>query len=93
MDYRIAGDRALMVRFGTEIDESTNKKVRAMRQLIEKEMIEGIDEVIPTYCTIYIFYDPFKTTPQNLINKLTVIEDKTDESQLPLPKLLKVPVA
>ncbi len=93
MDYRIAGDRALVVRFGTEIDETTNKKVRAMRQLLEKEKIKGIDEVIPTYCTLYVFYDPFQTTPQDLIKKLTEIEGSADESQLPPPRVLKVPVA
>lgn len=93
MDYRVAGDRALVVRFGTEINEATNKKVRAMRQLLEQEKMEGIEEVIPTYCTLYVFYDPFKTDPKSLIDKLSEIEGNADESKLPPARVVQVPVA
>jgi allophanate hydrolase subunit 1 len=87
VDFKVAGDRAIVVRFGTEINETINKKVRAMRQLLEQEKIEGVEEVIPTYCTLYVFYDPFKTTPKELIGRLEEIESSADESKLPPPEL------
>lgn len=93
MEFRIAGDSTLLVRFGSEIDEEVNKKVRSMRHALEEEDIEGIVEVVPTYCTLYIFYNPFFIKTCALIEKLEQVLAKAADRPLPAPRIVEVPVA
>jgi len=56
--YLIAGDSALIVSFGEEIKEDINRKVLAFCKRIEKEKINGIVELLPSYRDVCIFYNP-----------------------------------
>lgn len=93
MDFKVAGDSAIVVRFGNEIDEETNKKVRSLRLVMDEETIEGVTEVVPTYCTLYIFYNPLVIETNTLIQKLKSIIEKAAERKLPEPNVVEVPVA
>ena len=46
MEIKVAGDSSLVVKFGNEIDEKINQKVRAFRLAAEKRSIKGIIEYI-----------------------------------------------
>lgn len=93
MEYSVAGDSALVVRFGDEIDEGTSSKVRAARLVIDGECIEGIVEVVPTYCTLYIFYDPLRIETAELVRKLEVAVSRSANAELPAPRVIETPVA
>jgi inhibitor of KinA len=54
-----AGDQAILVEFGREISPSINTLVHAFAQKARELMIPGIRELVPAYCTILIYYDPF----------------------------------
>lgn len=93
MEFKIAGDSTLLIRFGNEIDEEVNKKVRSMRLALEEEAVPGIIEVVPTYCTLYIFYNPFIVRTNDLIARLKDVLAKAAEKALPEPRVIEVPVA
>ena len=59
-DIRIltAGDSALLIEFGKEINLETNRKITALVQLMREQHIEGIVDVIPAFCSLLINYDP-----------------------------------
>jgi KipI family sensor histidine kinase inhibitor len=67
MDFKPAGDSALVIIFGNEISESVNKKVHAVANAIEKAKPEWLIEVVPTYTSIYVYYDPLKISYQEIL--------------------------
>jgi len=69
--YLIAGDSALIISFGEEIDEEINEKVLLLCKRIEKENIKGVIELVPSYRDVCIFYDPLKTTFKNISEKVS----------------------
>ena len=73
MEFLIAGDSTLVVRFGNEISEEINQKVRAFRIATEKHDVKGLIELIPTYCTVYVVYDPLVTDTDSIIKDLKAI--------------------
>ena len=68
--YYPAGDTALVAEFGQQIDEQINDRVHAMAHWIRIRKIRGITEVIPTFRSLLICYDPCKITYGRLVRKL-----------------------
>ena len=59
-DYvlRHVGDSALSVEFDNVISLPVNRKVCALKTVLEKRSIYGVRELIPTYRSLLILYDP-----------------------------------
>lgn len=57
-----AGDSALIVSFGEVIDEEVNARVHAIADAVEKAGFEWLVEAVPTYSTVYVFYDPLRVS-------------------------------
>ncbi|WP_027624205.1 5-oxoprolinase subunit PxpB [Clostridium lundense] len=89
--YLIAGDKAITVEFGNEIKEEINKLVRSMSYAINNKNIEGIVEIIPTYRSISIQYNPLIISIEELIDKLKEIHSNIDKVQLPPTKVIQIP--
>jgi len=53
-----AGDASLLVEFGKEINPEINRKIAATVQLMREQHIEGVVDVIPSFCALLINYDP-----------------------------------
>jgi len=56
---RPAGDQALLVEFGTEISLPVNLRVQEFCRRAGSHRIPGIGEMIPSYCSALVYYDPF----------------------------------
>ena len=68
--FLFSGDSALVIEFGNEISVDINKKNRKMMDDIKKENIDGIVELVPTYCSLLINYDVLKIDYNTLVEKL-----------------------
>jgi KipI family sensor histidine kinase inhibitor len=90
--FRIAGDRGLLVEYGDIIDPVVNQKVRSMSVVIGSGMPDGIVEIIPTYRSILLFYDPAVTNPAVLQETLTALEARLSDITIPPPKMIDIPV-
>ena len=53
-----AGECGLIVEFGTSISPAVNRLVQQLTQIIKNAEWEGIREVVPTYRSAAIYYDP-----------------------------------
>ncbi len=53
-----AGDSSILLEFGQEINPEINRKITSLVRLIYDQQIEGIVDMIPTYCSLLINYDP-----------------------------------
>jgi len=84
--FRIAGDRGLLIEYGETIDPAVNQKVRSMAMVVGKNMPDGVKEIIPTYRSILLLYDPAMTTPALLQETLTEMEERLSGIEIPPPK-------
>ena len=91
--FLLAGDRGLLVEFGAVIDPEINRKVRQVFLVLEKMPIDGVTEVIPTYRSILIFYDPFQINPERLSEEILDRENKLDKWEMPPPEIIEIQVA
>lgn len=53
-----AGDQALVAEFGSQIDESINMQVHALAAALTVSPLPGIRELVPTFRSLMICYDP-----------------------------------
>ncbi len=93
-DIRIltAGDSALLIEFGKEIDPETNRKITALVQLMREQHIEGIVDVIPAFCSLLINYDPRVLSYEELkerMEHLLKMETKTEATR---KRIFEIPV-
>ena len=86
------GDRGLLLEFGDEISREINERVRRMALAIRAGAIEGIVETVPTYRSLLLIYNPVILSVEGLRKKLIQIEEGIQETPLPEPKLIRIPV-
>ncbi|MEW6350189.1 MAG: 5-oxoprolinase subunit PxpB [Thermodesulfobacteriota bacterium] len=90
--FRISGDTGLLVEYGDCIAPEVNRKVRAVTVLLDKERLPGILEVVPTYRSVLILYDPAVLEISTLFILVEDLERRLDESVIPPPKTVIIPV-
>ena len=71
------GDQALLVEFENEISMEVNRKVMALKGALEAHRLPGIGELVPTYRSLAIHYDP-------LTADLEQLKEAIDQSVKPL---------
>lgn len=89
--YLNAGDKALVIEFSDKISDEVNSKVRSMMIAINQRKLECIVEMIPTYRSLMINYNPLKIEYDELINSLKDIEQNLGNIEIPPPKIIKIP--
>ena len=90
--YLISGDCAVSVEFGNEISPEINRKIRAFKIAAAKKEMEGIVEMIPTYRSILVVYQPEVIRYGELIKKFDEILDSMDSVIIPAPQVIEIPV-
>jgi antagonist of KipI len=86
-----AGDRGLVVEFGTEVDVAVNNRVRALALTLEAARIPGLLEVVPTYRSLGVQYDPAQLGAEQLRVRIGNALTALDPGQLPQPKVVRLP--
>jgi KipI family sensor histidine kinase inhibitor len=92
IQFLLMGDRGLLLEFGDEISPEVNEKVRKMALALQAEAIEGIVEIVPTYRSVLVLYNPLVIATEDLKGKLKHLEAGLREISFPDPKLTKIPV-
>jgi len=89
---RLVGDRGLLVEYGQAIDPEINRKVRAMALAVERAGLAGLIEIVPTYRSLLLVYDPLAIDPDSLAAGLAGLEERLDRIEIPPPGLVELPV-
>ena len=66
-----AGDQALVVELGDEIDPEVNRRVRDLARAIDTRQVPGVVELVPTYRSLLVQYDAARTSPSELQDALS----------------------
>ena len=64
------GDTVLVVEFGENIDLSTSRKVTALHVTVSALELDGITDLVPTFRSLAVHYDPDRVTFTELQDRL-----------------------
>src|SRR6185437_2117429 len=64
--FLAAGDTAMVVEFGDRVDAHLSALVLALGQKLEAAGLEGVVEVVPTFRSLMVHYDPLRLTHADL---------------------------
>lgn len=88
-----AGERGLVVEFGSEVSLEINTQVRALAFALTAARIPGLVEVVPAYRSLGLEYDPLTTSFDEVERRVRELAERIDPSILPMPKLIRIPTA
>jgi len=90
--FLLCGETGISVEFGDKIDLNINRKVRHLYKRFKAAPYPGILDINPTYCSLFIRYDPWICSLEKL---LLIIEEKlkADEAtDQDCERIIEVPV-
>ncbi len=88
-----AGDRALVVELGDAISPDINRRVRNLTLAIEKTRVPGVFDLVPTYRSLLVYYDPLAVSYAQLHDRLHELAQNLDEQAIEKPRVVHIPVA
>jgi inhibitor of KinA len=70
--YKIvpAGDSVLIVEFEERIDPVVNAAAIGLAEAIEAAQLAGVRDVVPTYRSVAIYFDPLRTSADALVERI-----------------------
>lgn len=89
---RLAGDTGLIIEFGEGIDPDVNARVRSVAAAVKKTPPDGVVEIIPTYRSLLLIYDPLKTLPDKLIRFIEQVDTTSEDEKAGPFKRVEIPV-
>lgn len=95
MDYPIypCGDCAVTLQIGAEISEQVNREVVCALNALRKEDIIGVVELVPTYTSICIHYDPAMLNYETLQRTIGQIKiNLSEDNQEATGRIVEIPV-
>jgi inhibitor of KinA len=86
------GDRAVLLEFSKEINPQVLYWVKEMTHILTRNKIAGIAELIPSYCSLFVGYDPFSLSFSQVSSWLQgLLSQDRSISSVPSP-IKRVPV-
>jgi KipI family sensor histidine kinase inhibitor len=86
-----AGDKALVVELGDSITPEINRKVRDLLAAIENQGIPGLVDLVPSYRSLLVYYDPLCLSLPELEELLSALEQNLDQADLKAPRVVEIP--
>jgi allophanate hydrolase subunit 1 len=78
-------ESALTIEFGETIDPHTNESVLAFATAVERAGLPGILEVVPTYRSVTVYFDPFRTDVATMTGHFRALMTATNTPPLRAP--------
>ena len=91
-EYRVMGDRSLLVELGNEIHVSIHERVRRLFLAVKQASLKTILDTIPGYCSLLLVFDPLTTTPDQIRKTIDDLFFELDAFELPEPANIEIPV-
>jgi KipI family sensor histidine kinase inhibitor len=93
-DFRIvpAGDSTIVVELEERIDPAVNARVIRLADQVQAAAIPGVRDVVPTYRSVAVFFDPIRTDYRQLVGWLERQVDQPGSAQVEEPTPISVPV-
>jgi KipI family sensor histidine kinase inhibitor len=93
MRFLAAGDCALVIEFGNEISEAINREIRFVTDALDKARLDGIEDLVPTYRSILVNFDPLRGSAARIKEFVTeLLETPREASKASGGDLVEIPV-
>jgi KipI family sensor histidine kinase inhibitor len=89
--FRDAGESCLVVELGERIDIAVNLQVRALCLAIERARLTGIQEAVPTYRSLAIYYDPLMIDREALKEQIQAVQGSLGDEGEQRTKVVEIP--
>jgi KipI family sensor histidine kinase inhibitor len=86
------GDRCLLVELGDEISPAVNQNVQELFTALDMHPIDGIMELVPSYRSLMVVYDPLTISPADLKRAIGDTYDHLNQTELPEPRTIDIPI-
>jgi len=86
-----AGDSAILIEFEQKIAPEINNKITALVRLIKEQQIEGIVELLPSFCALLVNYDPRVITYRQLNDRLSELAQLDIEVEGQPARIFEIP--
>ena len=86
-----AGDQSLVVELGDSIDARTNRRVQGLTSAVESSGLAGIVDLIPTYRSLLVNYDPLEITASELREHIEKLGKKLRDRALRPERVVRIP--
>lgn len=86
------GDAAVVVQFEEVIDPRVNARAIRLADLIRAERIEGVRDVVPTFRSVAVYFDPLRTRATSLMTWLQQAVAHVGDAPLQEGTVIQVPV-
>lgn len=82
-DFRVldAADSALVFEFSSTIDRKISDRILALAETVDEARLSGVTEVIPTFRSLSVNYDPLLTTGRELQQRIASLVKKSGEAK------------
>ena len=87
-----AGDSCLVAEFGTTVDRALNSKVQALKSALAKSSVKGLVELVPTYRSLAVYYDPCALKREDLKNRIEHLSENLGTSGSEAGRVVSIPV-
>ena len=87
-----AGDRAVTVCIGENIDAETNRRVYSIIKHMDNMSVPGILDLVPAYTSILILYDPMQISITDLYEEIHQANANSSVEDQPMPDVVEIPV-
>ena len=89
--FLLAGDAALVIEFGAEIDTAINRRVHALARVLAEHPQPGLGEAVPTYRSLLLHYDPLQLSHAQVVALASEALQACEEAPPPEPRLIEIP--
>lgn len=95
------GDSSLIIDFGSDVNEDTNKKVLRLFYQLKALSLPGILDIIPAYNSLSVFYDVIffsrekkkeETVFEFVTGKIQQLIESTEADLAPVSRAIRIPV-
>jgi inhibitor of KinA len=87
-----AGDSALIVEFEERIDAGVNARAIAMADKVAASSIEGVRDVVPTYRSVAVYFDPLRVNYDRLLALVERESEQAAPAEEQIAATLRIPV-
>jgi inhibitor of KinA len=87
-----AGDSAIVIEFEDRIDPDVNARAVRLADGIAGEGIAGVRDVVPTYRSVAVYFDPLRVDYERLRNYLNAVDHQAEVAAGRSSETIRVPV-
>jgi len=74
-----AGDSAIVIELGSEIDPNVNDQIYSLVKTVEMAGLEAVRELVPTYRSLLVSYDPLVSRFVEMNERLAELVDRSKD--------------